>query len=107
MSGFTKGPWEVFVEDGKIDRFPGIESENLSIIVYGTDEELRCGVQGDTPEESIANARLIAAAPELLESLQWVMDTLQGDSGTGHSYWEQFPEYHKALEALNKATKQP
>lgn len=51
-----------------------------------------------------ADMRLIAAAPELLSFAQWVMGQLQGDSGTGESYWEQFPEYLAGKDAIAKAT---
>lgn len=69
MSEHTPGPWEVFLDD---DFYPGIEAKDrrYSIIVFG-DEGGDCGVQGKTHEEALANARLIAAAPDLLEAL-WV-----------------------------------
>jgi hypothetical protein len=54
--------------------------------------------------ESAANMDLIAAAPELLEAVDWLVGQLQGDSATGHSYWKQFPEYRAACDAIAKAT---
>ena len=62
---WTPGPWTVFDED---DRCPGIDSPELSIILYD-DVDGGAGVQGRTHEEALANARLIAAAPELLDGL--------------------------------------
>lgn len=52
--------------------------------------------------ESIANARLIAAAPELLESLQALLylgEMLEQESG------EKDPAVEKARKAIKKATK--
>lgn len=54
-------------------------------------------------QELFANGRLIAAAPELLDAVSWFIDQLQGDSGTGHSYWKKFPQYRAALAAYTKA----
>ena len=53
--------------------------------------------------ETLFNACLIAAAPDLLAACKWMLRQLQGDSGTGRSHWEQFPEYHAALAAIAKA----
>lgn len=72
-SEFTPGPWAVFDARGDDAECPGIEALDgkLSIVVFGeklTDQEV-CGIQGRTVEEAQANARLIAAAPDLLEAL--------------------------------------
>lgn len=61
---FTPGPWEVF---DKTDRYPGIEAEGLSIVCLGDEPGSLQGVQGDTHKEALANAHLIAAAPDLYE----------------------------------------
>ena len=57
-----------------------------------------------TAPESMANLTLIAAAPKLLDAVDWLVGQLQGDSATGHSYWKQFPEYRAACDAIAKAT---
>jgi hypothetical protein len=51
-----------------------------------------------------ADARLIAAAPEMLEALKWCVHQFQGDSGTGDSHWNDYPEYRAAKAAIAKAT---
>jgi hypothetical protein len=56
MSKHTKGPWHVF--------------KDSSIYSKHADYTLAEIVAGMTDEECDANARLIAAAPELLEALQ-------------------------------------
>jgi Zn-dependent oligopeptidase len=40
---------------------------------------------------------------ELLAFANWAVAQLQGDSGAGHNYWEQFPEYKAGLLAIEKA----
>jgi len=64
----TPGPWSV-----SPGLNPGLEGDGgkKSIVIFGDvagDEE--CGVLGNTPEQQQANARLIAAAPELLAAVQ-------------------------------------
>ncbi len=62
----TPGEWTVFTEEAY---WPGIDTPKQSIIVFGEYGDSDLGVQGETKEEAYANARLIAAAPNLLESL--------------------------------------
>ena len=80
MSAHTPGPWSVFVDnDGNSDRFPGIESGEISIVVFGDSDDDFQGVRGRTPEESLANAHLIAAAPALFEALRVALEVV-GDA---------------------------
>lgn len=62
----TPGPWESVQNDPVMVR-PGIEAPalNFSVVLFGADDD-DGGVRGRTPEEEQANARLIAAAPDLL-----------------------------------------
>lgn len=62
---YTPGPWEVF--DGPE---PGVDtaSGDFSIVIYGEENE-EAGVKGRTQREAKANAILIAAAPEMFETL--------------------------------------
>lgn len=74
MSKYTPGPWRVFAGTG-FD-YLGIEGENdQTVVIYGLDGD-DGGVRGSTKEEAEANARLIAAAPELLEALEWTARAL-------------------------------
>lgn len=53
--------------------------------------------------EGEANAKLIAAAPELLEALQYILPALKDTFDTiGDDYSKE--AYNKAKEAINKAT---
>lgn len=65
----TPGPWSIITSE-TCDLYAGIESDDFSIVVIGyPEEDDDGGVRGKTPEEALANAHLIAAAPELLEAL--------------------------------------
>jgi len=78
MTRHTPGPWFVFKGDSETDR-PGINSEDpsFSIVVYGTDDD-DAGVNGRTVEERDANARLLAAAPDLLAALRDLINEFGG-----------------------------
>ena len=99
MSAFkgTPGPWAVCSGINAADR-PGIEAPGfrLSIVVYGTDDDEE-GVFGRTGQEAEANARLIAAAPDLLEALQDALCALE-------CCGKDFPAATKASAAIAKAT---
>jgi len=60
---FTKGEWKV-----NNDCFT--EVHGLTTSEIGNGKEWLAYVRGNTPEERKANAKLIAAAPDLLESLK-------------------------------------
>lgn len=47
--------------------------------------------------------RLAMAAPDLLKFAKWARGQMCGDSGTGASYWEQFPEFVAGMKAIKKA----
>lgn len=70
MSNFTPGPWWVDPEDEKWTA--GIESSGFSVVIAGNKHknEHDMGIQGGTPEQTAANAHLIAAAPEMYELLE-------------------------------------
>src|SRR5688572_18125450 len=63
---FTPGPWVTFdPETGRDD------PDGLSVATPGPDGTCICDVEpGSSPGETHANARLIAAAPELLDALR-------------------------------------
>ena len=60
-------------------------------------------------EEAVANARLIAAAPDLLEALKNLAEyyrQLLASGDCGCEFAEDQPEYKKAMAAIAKATDQ-
>jgi hypothetical protein len=70
VSGHTPGPW-TFIEHG----YP--TTYHVHGFVEGSDRAPVCGLwmpaeQKDIVEEGRANARLIAAAPDLLEALRYL-----------------------------------
>ena len=91
MSKFTPGPWEV---DTSGYRAPGgglcVMGGALCVAVIG----------GDSYKPQAENARLIAAAPEMLEALQAMVDAHAIPS----SICKERPVYEAALAAILKAT---
>src|SRR4051812_36867053 len=81
----TPGPWYVY---NSKRWFPGIESDGcgVSIVIFNEEDpkderdamrdRYAGGVQGRTRAECAANARLIAAAPDLLEADTDALDTI-------------------------------
>ncbi len=73
MNQHTPGPWSARGRGGMSDggstmmhsHFRGDIVHNRRTIISSSS---LLGIQGDTPSEAEANARLIAAAPELLEA---------------------------------------
>jgi len=76
MSKYTPGPWAI----RRIAEVPGAICGGVTrqyMRGVGTDQlAMVCSVQPDNggDEAMEANARLIAAAPELLEALEWLLD---------------------------------
>lgn len=94
---YTPGPWRLVADQCHYDTLTTIEGGPV-----GTRRpfwpELMIQVGGATDHYKMeANARLIAAAPELLEALQYVLDT--------HTYTGTDGEYAaaKAHAAISKA----
>lgn len=74
---YTPGPWHIYASDGYR---PGIDADNesYSVIIFG-EMDSKEGVQGRTIDEAQANARLIAAAPDLYEALSIVQAIAKSD----------------------------
>ena len=89
----TPGPWEII--DG--DR-PGIDGIDWSVVMFGDiSEDEQIGVQGRTPDEMMANARLIAAAPNLLEACRESMEAMRANLA-----YAQRKDEHVLLDAFRK-----
>lgn len=75
MNKFTPGPWEVVADERYdpffcADKIVGYDVKSSAGEVVGSE-----GISGDS-EINLANARLIAAAPELIEALEYCLDCL-------------------------------
>lgn len=114
----TKGKWranELSVYDEKGFEvaempYPYRIKENWDKIAnhWGEKKGVTCVDVSD--EETIANAQLIATAPELLEALIAMIDIVDSTSGlTGWhmngdiAYWEEFRDVDIARDVINKA----
>lgn len=90
----TPGPWESMQNDPVMVR-PGIEAPalNFSVVLFGADDD-DGGIRGRTPEEERANARLIAAAPDLLDIAKQCASECAECGGHGFTYkaGEQFTQ---------------
>jgi hypothetical protein len=65
----TKGPWGVNPVNAQVDAFATGEPLPICQLLWPTDER--------SEAETFANARLIAAAPDLLAELEWVRKGLE------------------------------
>lgn len=104
----TPGPWRFFDNAGK-----NMQGYCQPSGVTGTGEnlgQLVCGCFGDVrggEDQAKANARLIAAAPELLGALkkaERIIQKLAGWSGNDLSELDSEFGYHAIPEAIAKAT---
>lgn len=72
----TPGPWSVVEFD---DCFPGVDAGDHSVVIIGEQRIANDGgIRGRTAAETVANAKLIAAAPEMAAELDQVLRDLAG-----------------------------
>lgn len=75
MSEHTPGPWETY-RGGHAYTYPDSPQAEIHILADERDVEIASCVRRDIPKDQhAANARLIAAAPELLEALVALLDS--------------------------------
>ena len=102
MSEHTKGPWTATKHDQHWVRVNvTIKAGGNTWVAFMPDED---------KDERMANARLMAAAPELLEALQGIMNIVSESLGVAGYYpdgdyadWDEFPELQAAEAAIAKA----
>ena len=100
---FTKGKWELDADF--------IFSENDEVICDTNPIGITKTVFRRSEEEFLANGRLIAAAPELLNALIGVLNIMNDSEGVAGYHlngdiakWDEFDEIKQAEQAIKKAT---
>lgn len=97
----TPGPWELKIEGSEEDCIvrtvvqSGNGERNLSEVALVTTGSM-------TDEVEHANAKLISAAPELLDSLKKAWSIIDTEFPNGYSKYSN--AYNEAQEAIRKAT---
>ena len=75
MGGYTKGPWEaVQLAEGKFSIFTPAFPYRDALVVLDSSQDVH---EGYRTIETPANAKLIAAAPEIYEALKLAEDALR------------------------------
>lgn len=108
MSDRTPGPWHMDGPD-----LTGADDVTIATIMEAIGPEAKahyidaCDVSafdGSHPVEE-ANAKILLAAPDMLEALQWAMNELQESYGAvwEKNHWEQYGPVVFAREAIEKA----
>lgn len=92
MSKYTPGPWYYYTEP-QPNGCPVVGARGLMVAMLAHSINY-----SDQKETAISNARLIAAAPELLEALKGICD--EQDERQGYASYE---AYDKARAAIAKA----
>jgi hypothetical protein len=100
MTTFTPGPWKIAYSDGSGPEYITASNQSIATLRWG------CSCCKDTPdsfddmsEEEQANARLIAAAPELLQALE----SLYEHCAMVHKHWGEGSNQRQADEAIKAA----
>lgn len=91
----TPGPWEAILDEKQPRRRGGVVAGRMALVRAGGDMCIDCTHSGNNYEEDAANARLIAAAPDLLAALESLLNALP--SATTH------PAIQQARAALARA----
>jgi peroxiredoxin len=91
----TPGPWTA----KEALQYKGI---GWSSSIHANDEFLTDS-WGDTKQQAEANARLIAAAPDLLKALQWLLEDADDRGEIRDDDGELYDDWKNAIAAIKKA----
>ncbi|MCM3565942.1 hypothetical protein [Hydrogenophaga intermedia] len=107
-SKHTPGPWAVDI-DGIVVGPPVLPAVFGDPIPIGSAWVTGAYYAEDQTEESRANARLMAAAPELLDALREAMQAVEAFHGPDHwdVYRDHSPEMKRWRDVITKATGVP
>jgi len=97
----TQGEWKWFQN---LTSFNGMPFVNLNIAINHPDEDNICNltVKASNQDEAVANAKLIAAAPELLEACQFLLNVIPDDKSLFTDC--QITAFNIIEQAIKKAT---
>lgn len=97
MSAHTPGPWAILTPS---EDWLGRPVHDWAVTVHEHDDWICTGPTWDQEfhDESLANARLIAAAPEMLDALRDVIEHMEWSTTRGEA------AYQCARAAIAKAT---
>lgn len=102
MNAHTPGPWQITEMDGEVNRaVVGPDGELIADCFAPTAEDF------NLPQDYEANARLIAAAPELLEALSHLLEMVSECQLNGILPDAKEWPAEKARAAIAKAKGQP
>ena len=103
---FTKGNWKT-LDKATFDSYQNVWSKALYIDGFN----FCMYISGRTEQEVNANAKLIAAAPDMLEALTNILKIVEDSEGVvGYhlngdtAKWDEFDEVTNAIKAIKKAT---
>ncbi len=103
MSGHTPGPWSVWT--GRLLGQDIFHDKRTVCADSGVGDKLAVAYcDYHTPERAEANARLIAAAPDLLEMCQMMAAEYSREDGV---FFERHPAIGRLLKTIAKATGTP
>lgn len=92
MSTYTPGPWEVEENLGQIHQPFGVIGNGYTVCHVSWDPNLH-----DSFEEVQANARLIAACPELLLACQSALRVFHLDSDMEEDFADEISQLERAI----------
>lgn len=99
MNKHTPGPWDIHFDRQDNEIYGKITGATITV-EPNTAIARVCGIDTNEHDERLANARLIAAAPELLEALREIMR----ECDENHSVLAKARAYSIARAAIAKAT---
>ena len=82
MSEYTKGPWKAQMYPRGFD-----QKESYEVFADDKDGTYIAGINEDNPDYK-GNAQLIAAAPELLEAAEEILETVSVQSWIGRRLYK-------------------
>ena len=80
---WTPGKWYMETYEGECYARPGIESDGITIVLWGAEGDDE-GVHGASSQQANANAKLMSAAPDLVEALESMLSECEDDEFAPH-----------------------